>query len=251
MKMEKLSAEEKTLSSYLRAVCLKRIPERYPDNGKVAQDRLEEEMALIEENAFCDYFLILGDIAKYTKDNCMAVGSYAVGSIVCYLLGITDLDPLRFNLLFERFLYSNDLHVPPVGILLSQINRDRVIEYVIQTYCKEIAATINLDPALSSVTLSAKKYVICYREGELITGCEFELWEQGRRMSMYFEGHNALTLIEETIKNIKHNRNITIDPRIFDLNDAKTFALLSQGNTEGIFEGDDADLTPLYRPVIS
>ncbi|HEX6990084.1 MAG TPA: DNA polymerase III subunit alpha, partial [Bacillota bacterium] len=94
-------------ASYLRRLCYERLPQRYPDAGPEVHERLEYELGIIEKMGYPAYFLIVWDFIDYAKRNGIPVGpgrGSAAGSIVAYLLGITNVDPLRFNLLFERFL---------------------------------------------------------------------------------------------------------------------------------------------------
>src|SRR3954462_9315158 len=102
-----------------------------------AVERLEMELEVIIKMGFAAYFLIVWDFVKYAKDNGIAVGpgrGSAAGSIVAYTLNITDVDPLRYNLLFERFLNAERVSMPDIDIDFSVKGRERVIRYVSEKY---------------------------------------------------------------------------------------------------------------------
>ncbi len=108
-------------------------------------ERLEFEMATILKMGFPGYFLIVGDFINWAKNNGCPVGpgrGSGAGSLVAYALGITDLDPLQYNLLFERFLNPERVSMPDFDIDFCQANRDRVIDYVKSKYGKEAVSQI-------------------------------------------------------------------------------------------------------------
>src|SRR3954462_8721289 len=110
-----------------------------------ARERLEMELEVIIKMGFAAYFLIVWDFVKFAKDNGIAVGpgrGSAAGSIVSFALDITDVDPLRYNLLFERFLNAERISMPDIDIDFSVKGRDRVIRYVSAKYGPESVAQI-------------------------------------------------------------------------------------------------------------
>src|SRR3954449_6727202 len=119
---------------------------RYGDPPPAAAvERLEMELDVIIKMGFAAYFLIVWDFVKFAKDNGIAVGpgrGSAAGSIVSYVLRITDVDPLRYNLLFERFLNAERVSMPDIDIDFSVKGRDRVIRYVSAKYGTESVAQI-------------------------------------------------------------------------------------------------------------
>ncbi len=123
---------------YLRALAHDGLRRRYGDPPPAAAvERLEMELEVIIKMGFAAYFLIVWDFVKYAKDNGIAVGpgrGSAAGSIVSYTLNITDVDPLRYNLLFERFLNAERVSMPDIDIDFSVKGRERVIRYVSQKY---------------------------------------------------------------------------------------------------------------------
>ncbi len=109
------------------------------------QERLETELGVITQMGFPGYFLIVADFIKWAKENDIPVGpgrGSGAGSLVAYALGITDLDPLEYELLFERFLNPERVSMPDFDIDFCMENRDRVIEYVAQTYGREKVSQI-------------------------------------------------------------------------------------------------------------
>jgi DNA polymerase-3 subunit alpha len=108
-------------------------------------ERLESEIEIIKKMGFPGYFLVVWDFIKYAKDNGIPVGpgrGSAAGSLVAYSLGITDIDPLEYDLLFERFLNPERISMPDIDVDFCMNNRGRVIEYVRQKYGKENVAQI-------------------------------------------------------------------------------------------------------------
>jgi DNA polymerase III subunit alpha len=131
---------------YLRQLVMEGLRERYGDPPPAeALERMEMELAVIDKMGFNAYFLIVWDFVKYAKDNGIAVGpgrGSAAGSIVAYTLRITDVDPLRYDLLFERFLNPERVSMPDIDIDFSVRGRERVIRYVTDKYGKESVAQI-------------------------------------------------------------------------------------------------------------
>lgn len=129
-----------TAKEYLHYLCEKGLAERFPDAGDDLRERLEYELQTIEGMGFVDYFLIVWDFIKYSRDNGIAVGpgrGSAAGSIVSYCLGITNIDPIRYNLLFERFLNPERLTMPDIDIDFCYERRQEVIDYVVRKYGKD------------------------------------------------------------------------------------------------------------------
>lgn len=130
---------------YLRALCEKAMPRRYSDRTKEVDDRLDYELSIIHSMGFDNYFLIVWDFIRYAKDQGISVGpgrGSAAGSIVAYLLGITDLDPLKYDLLFERFLNPERVTMPDIDVDFCYIRREEVIDYVKRRYGDDHVAQI-------------------------------------------------------------------------------------------------------------
>ena len=135
-----------TEASLLRSLCEQGIVRRYgvEPSGEV-RERLDYELGVIGEMGFDAYFLIVWDFVKFAKDNGIAVGpgrGSAAGSIVSYALGITDLDPLKYDLLFERFLNPGRKSMPDVDTDFSVARREEVIDYVASKYGRDHVAQI-------------------------------------------------------------------------------------------------------------
>ena len=133
-------------ASYLRELCEQGIVRRYgAEAGPAVRERLDFELGVINEMGFDAYFLIVWDYVKYAKDNGIAVGpgrGSAAGSIVSYALGITDIDPLKYDLLFERFLNPGRKSMPDIDMDFSVARREEVIDYVAQKYGRDRVAQI-------------------------------------------------------------------------------------------------------------
>ena len=141
---------------YLYALCHKGLEKRF--NNKVDNEyiqRLNYELDVIKKMGFVDYFLIVYDYVKYAKNNNILVGpgrGSAAGSLVSYSIGITNIDPIKYNLLFERFLNPARITMPDIDIDFEDQKRDQVIEYVKEKYGKEYVA-----PVLTFGTLGARQ----------------------------------------------------------------------------------------------
>ena len=134
-----------TDDDYLRALCTERIPARYPAAGNEVHQRLDYELGVIHKMGYASYFLIVWDFINYARGHGVAVGpgrGSAAGSIVAFLLGITNIDPLRYALLFERFLNPERVSMPDIDIDFDDINRGRVISYVKERYGEDHVAQI-------------------------------------------------------------------------------------------------------------
>ena len=131
---------------YLRSLVAQGLRERYGDPPPAdALERADYELGVIDKMGFNAYFLIVWDFVKYAKDSGIAVGpgrGSAAGSLVAYALQITDVDPLRYGLLFERFLNPERVSMPDIDIDFSVRGRERVIRYVTDKYGKESVAQI-------------------------------------------------------------------------------------------------------------
>ncbi|MDD5565607.1 MAG: DNA polymerase III subunit alpha [Candidatus Omnitrophica bacterium] len=131
--------------AFLRQLCIEGIPKRYGTQSEEVAARLEHELKIIKEMGFTSYFLIVWDFIHYAKSQHIPVGpgrGSAAGSCVSFLLGITDIDPLRYNLLFERFLNPERQGLPDIDIDFCYERRQEVIDYVTKKYGQENVAQI-------------------------------------------------------------------------------------------------------------
>jgi len=143
---------------YLRNICYKGLNKRLDNNvNNKYIERLENELNIINKMGFCNYFLVVWDYVKYAKFNDIQVGpgrGSAAGSLVSYTLGITDIDPIKYNLLFERFLNPERVTMPDIDIDFDSEKRNDVIEYVTNKYGeKKVAGIITFN------TLGAKQVI--------------------------------------------------------------------------------------------
>ncbi|GAB4279747.1 MAG: DNA polymerase III subunit alpha [Candidatus Rifleibacteriota bacterium] len=137
----------KTSESYLAELCQQGFEWRYKTNNppEEVQKRFEYELSVITKMGFCDYFLIVWDFIRAAKEMGVPVGpgrGSAAGSLIAYLLGITDIDPLKYGLLFERFLNPDRISMPDIDVDFSDDGRPKVIEYVVKKYGRERVAQI-------------------------------------------------------------------------------------------------------------
>lgn len=143
---------------YLTYLCNKGLKKRLNNNvTEKYQQRLDYELKIINQMNFCNYFLIVWDYVKYAKQNNILVGpgrGSAAGSLVSYTLGITDIDPIKYNLLFERFLNPERITMPDIDVDFDSEKRQDVINYVTEKYGeKKVVGIITFD------TLAAKQVV--------------------------------------------------------------------------------------------
>ena len=134
-----------TAEEYLRRLCNEGFARRYPDADQSKRDRLEYEINMIAQMGFVDYFLIVSDFIGFAKRKGIPVGpgrGSAAGSIVAYCLDITDLDPIAYNLYFERFLNPERVSMPDIDIDFCYVRRPEVLQYVTEKYGADHVAQI-------------------------------------------------------------------------------------------------------------
>lgn len=130
----------KTPFQYLKELCYEGLEKRYNPVTDELKERLDFELNVINNMGFVDYFLIVWDFIHFAKSNGVMVGpgrGSAAGSIVSYTLTITDIDPIRYNLLFERFLNPERVSMPDIDIDFAPEGRQKVIDYVVEKYGAE------------------------------------------------------------------------------------------------------------------
>ena len=137
--------EEGDDRAYLRKLCLAGLRERYGEPQPVHLERIEYELGIINSMGYASYFLIVWDFIRYAREHGIPVGpgrGSAAGSLVAYALRIADVDPLRYNLFFERFLNPERITMPDIDTDFCFERRDEVIEYVTQKYGADRVAQI-------------------------------------------------------------------------------------------------------------
>ena len=125
---------------YLQKLCYEGLEKHYADPSEALKERLQYELTTIKNMGYVDYFLIVWDFIKYAKDHGIAVGpgrGSAAGSIVSYCLEITTIDPIKYQLLFERFLNPERVSMPDIDVDFCYERRQEVIDYVVRKYGKD------------------------------------------------------------------------------------------------------------------
>ena len=139
--------ENHTLDSYLELLCRQNLPKRYPNAAarEKAEERMRYELSVITQKGYSGYFLVVQDFINYAKDRSIPVGpgrGSAAGSIVSYLLRITDVDPIKYGLYFERFLNPARESNPDIDVDFPPEKRDEILHYVTQKYGEDKVAQI-------------------------------------------------------------------------------------------------------------
>jgi DNA polymerase III subunit alpha len=133
------------LDAYLDWLCQKGLREKYTNPNPAVFDRLAHELGVIKDMGYAAYFLIVWDFIGYARKQSIPVGpgrGSVAGSLVAYLLEITDIDPLKYGLIFERFLNPDRISMPDIDVDFSDVGRETVIRYVTQKYGQENVAQI-------------------------------------------------------------------------------------------------------------
>jgi DNA polymerase III subunit alpha len=333
-----------TLDSYLEATVFERLHQRLnlaerrgrrltPELFGRYEQRAAHELHVIQQMGYSGYFLIVWDFIDYAKRQGIPVGpgrGSAAGSLVAYALGITELDPLQYNLLFERFLNPERVTLPDIDIDFCQERRDEVIEYVTQKYGKENVAQIitfgtmmakavlrdvgrtldipygevdriaKLVPNRLNITLAEAlkeepklreidqpggqmtrlmstaqaleglvrhasthaagvviapepltEYLPLYKgnKGEVVTQYAMEDIEQLGLLKMDFLGLRTLTVLHNTLRFIQDSRRTETTLEEIPLDDARTFQLLSEARTFGVFQLESQGLRDILRKL--
>ena len=302
---------------YLKELSFKGLNKRLNNNiTKEYEDRLNYELNIINKMGYVDYFLIVFDYVRYALKNKIFVGcgrGSAVGSLVSYSLGISWIDPIKYNLIFERFLNPERVTMPDIDVDFEDERRDEVINYVKETYgidrvsniiaygtftAKDVIRTVaklnNVDEgAIESITkvldskLSLKDNLNIpevasiirrnsslrkvYEEAKFLEGIKSRITVHAagivisdddltnnipvvKNGDVYLSGYQKdeleslgilkmdflsvtdLTIIRKVNELVKKHENVNIDLNYLDLNDKKTYALISNGDTSGIFQ---------------
>jgi len=169
---------KETPDIYLEKLCKEKITDKYPLlSKKDALKRLEYELSVIKEMGFASYFLIVQDFVRWAKENRIVVGpgrGSAGGSIVAYLLNITTIDPLKHDLLFERFLNPARISMPDIDLDFADRRRDEVIDYVAEKYGRNKVAQI-----ITFGTMAARAVI---RDVGRATGVEYNYCDKLAKM---------------------------------------------------------------------
>ncbi|WP_456273769.1 DNA polymerase III subunit alpha [Bacillus sp. AK031] len=312
--------EGESADRYLQQVCLNGVKDRGLENKEEYAERLKYELSVIQKMNFSDYFLIVWDFMKFARDQHILTGpgrGSAAGSLVAYVLKITDVDPIRHGLLFERFLNPERISMPDIDIDFPDYRREEVIEYVHKKYgdlhvaqiitfgtlaakaalrdtarvfgfnSKELEQLSKFVPSRHGLSLKAAyedsadfrdfinesqhkqrlfqtalkleglpRHASTHAAGVIIsekplvdlipiqagqgsahlTQYPMEILEEIGLLKMDFLGLRNLTILDRLVTSIKKGtgKRFTLDA--IPSNDVKTFALLSQGRTDGVFQ---------------
>ncbi|MBI5415524.1 MAG: DNA polymerase III subunit alpha, partial [Candidatus Omnitrophica bacterium] len=321
----------KTQEAYLRELCREGLRQRYAAVTPEITRRLDHELEVIEKIGFISYFLIVWDFIHFAKGRGIPVGpgrGSAAGSLVSYLLGITDLDPLKYGLLFERFLNPDRAGMPDIDIDFCFERRGEVIDYVTRKYGSgnvaqiitfgtmqaraairdvgrvmgvpyadvdkiaklvpgELGITVEdalvKEPQLkkiydddqtarqmidtaqvleglnrhasthaAGVVIADKplnEYVPLFKtsDDQIVTGFAMNAIAKIGLLKMDFLGLRTLTVISQAVELIKKIHGVEMDIARIPLDDAKTYALLSQANSFGVFQLESAGMRELLK----
>lgn len=325
--------EGRSAADQLKELCEKASLEKYPKQTEIVQKRIQHELTLIDQMKFSDYFLIVSDFVAYAKNNGIMVGpgrGSAAGSIVSYLLDITEVDPIKYDLLFERFLNPERVTMPDIDIDFSDHRRDEVITYVKDKYgqdhvaqigtfgtfatrsiirelakvmdisAEDIAFILNEIPKqdAQSIVKSVKssnnlmnyirespKLQQLFKIARILEGLPRHLSThaagliiseeplvdrvaltkgqndiQLTQFSMYdveslgllkidFLGLRNLSLMERIVRSIQTFENKQMQLKNIPLNDEKTFTLLQQAHTNGVFQLESSGMQDVLRKL--
>jgi len=298
-------------------------------------ERLDREIQIIQSMKYSGYFLIVWDFMRFARSKNVPVGpgrGSAAGSLVAYAMQITDIDPLQYGLLFERFLNPERVNMPDIDIDFCMHRRGEVIQYVTEKYGREqvaqiitfntmaakaaikdvgrvmdmgfsdvdrltkmvpnvlniklddaikqepsLAEQMRKDPQVGRLMETARKLegmarnssvhaagvVIAPRpltelvplyktaKDEIVTQYDMKSLDKLSLLKMDFLGLTTLTVIDEALRLLREDKGIDIKPEELPLDDAKTFELLSQGHTSGVFQFESRgmrDILRRYRP---
>ncbi len=322
----------KTLDSYLKELCEIGIKERYPNITDEVEKRLSMELEVIKNMGYSGYFLIVWDFINFAKQNGILVGpgrGSAAGSIVAYSLGITNIDPLKYDLLFERFLNPERVTMPDIDIDFCYERREEVIAYVVEKYGEDRVAQIitfgtmaaravvrdvgralgipysdvdkiaklipmelnmSIQKALTVEPILKKLYeedetvkklidvslslegmprhssthaagVVISKEplteyvplqtveNGVVTQFPMGTLEELGLLKMDFLGLRTLTIINNAVNIIKQSKGLSIDIDKIPYDDKKTFELLSEGKTLGVFQLESSGMRNVLRDL--
>lgn len=187
--------KNQTASPYIRQLAETGFKKRYPSANAQAKQQLEYELSVITKAGFNEYFLIVQDIVNWAKNQGIFVGpgrGSAAGSIVSYCLGITDLDPLKYQLVFERFLNPDRISPPDIDLDFADDRRQEVIQHIVDTYGQDHVAQI--------VTFGIMKARLAIRDVTRAMGYPYALGDQiAKAIPMGMDLTQALKTIPELI----------------------------------------------------
>src|SRR5437016_4870787 len=243
-------SEGQTREGYLRELCYKGLEERYGERAKIdnqLRERLAYELGVLEKTGFVSYILIVWDFIHFAKGRGIPVGpgrGSAAGSLIAYVLGITDIDPLQFGLIFERFLNPDRVSPPDIDVDFCEARRGEVLEYVRQKYGERRVAQI-----ITFGKLKAKSVVL---DVGRVMGLPYR---DADRIAKMIPNELNITLDSAVEKNPELKRAVATEPATRQLFDyAKILEGLSRNagvHAAGVVMADRdlSDYIPLCRDV--
>ena len=321
-----------TSYAYLRSLTDAGMAERYPDDDGSVRERLEYELDTIRNMGYVDYFLIVWDFIRYARENGIMVGpgrGSAAGSVVSYCLHITNVDPIRYGLIFERFLNPERVSMPDIDIDFCYERRGEVIDYVNRKYGEEqvcqivtfgtmaarlavrdVGRALNVpygvvdnvakqipmelkmtidkalrvnyklkelydgDPQIKRLIDTAREleglprhtsthaagvvitrepvqnYVPLQKNDDVLT-TQFTMTtiERLGLLKMDFLGLRTLTVIRDAADHVKAQHGTALDMEHVDLEDEKTYAMISAGETDGVFQLESGGMKQFMKEL--
>jgi len=240
----------KTRESYLRELCYEGLRERYGERAAIDAElikRLDYELDVLERTGFVSYLLIVWDFIHFAKEKGIPVGpgrGSAAGSMVAYVLGITDIDPLQYGLIFERFLNPDRVSPPDIDVDFCEARRGEVLEYVRQKYGERRVAQI--------ITFGKLKAKSVIRDVGRVMGLSYR---DADRIAKMIPNELNITLDSAVEKNPELKRAVATEPATRQLFDyAKVLEGLSRNagvHAAGVViaDRDLSDYIPLCRDV--
>lgn len=186
---------------YMRDLCYKGLEERYPEITDELKERLEYELGIINQMDYVDYFLIVWDFMRFAQENGIMTGpgrGSGAGSIVAYTLGITKIDPIKYNLIFERFLNPERVSMPDIDSDFCYERRGEVIDYVVEKY-----GVNNVSQIITFGTMAARA---CIRD-------------VGRAMNYPYNEVDRIAKMIPTVLNITIDKALELNPELKDAYD--------------------------------
>lgn len=218
---------------------------KYPEHNteqQVYQDRLVSELNIIKQAQLSGYFLMLSDIVKWAKDHDIPVGpgkGAIVGSLVAYAIRITDVDPLRYNLIFERFLSSERRIMPVVDFDVCIDRHDEVVQNVVKKY----GGDLDNDGCRLRIQLSVKlDHTVSH-----VAQAEMEHVEAARPVTLNIQGLNHLTSNDKAVQLIRAGKLSDFDLANVRDDDPATLKLIASGNTNNTFQFESDGIKDFIR----
>lgn len=187
-----------TETSYLRKLCEEALPKKYASNMEKATERMNYELGVIEKMHYSGYFLIVWDFINHARSVGISIGpgrGSGAGSIVCYLTGITELDPLDLDLLFERFLNPERVSMPDIDTDIADSGRSEIVDYMIKTY--------NLDKSAQISTFNTENPKGAIKDVARVLDLPYSLAEELSGLVPNNEQHITLTKCLEEVPEFK------------------------------------------------